>query len=66
MRTTNRRPRVERPNDMTTSITMPRDLRLQLEAVRLERAQRDHALPPRLREIVIEALNAFVTREAAR
>lgn len=50
--------------DMTTSITMPRRLRFRLEVIRLARA--DRGVPPRLREIVLEALTQFIEREAAR
>lgn len=52
--------------EVVTSISMPRCLRLALEEVRVARARRARALPPRLREIVVEALQQFVQRETAR
>ncbi len=55
-----------REPEIVTSISIPRRLRLALEEVRLERARRARALPPRLRSLVIEALQQFVQREGAR
>jgi hypothetical protein len=66
---TTRRPmRIDNPPDnvVVTSIAMPRQLRLALDEVRVARARRSRRLPPRLRDIVIEALEAFLQREAAR
>lgn len=51
---------------ITTSITMPRRLRLALDEVRIARGRRMRRLPPRLRDIVIEALQQFIQREATR
>lgn len=53
-------------NIIVTSIAMPRQLRLALDEVRIARGRRSRSLPPRLRALVIEALEAFLRREAAR
>lgn len=47
---------------ITTSVAIPVELRVRLEHLRLARAQRGIKLP-RLRDLVLEALNALVARE---
>jgi hypothetical protein len=51
---------------VATTIEMPRELRIQLDEVRLTRARRTGGLCPPLKHIVIEALEALVSREATR
>jgi hypothetical protein len=48
---------------ITTSVAIPVELRVRLEHLRLARAQRGMKLP-RLRDLVLEALNALVAGEA--
>lgn len=48
---------------ITTSVVLPIELRVRLEHLRLARAQRGMKLP-RLRDLVLEALNALVAGEA--
>jgi hypothetical protein len=48
---------------VATTIEMPRDLRVQLDEVRLARAHRHGGLCPPLKIVVVEALQALVARE---
>jgi endonuclease/exonuclease/phosphatase family metal-dependent hydrolase len=50
-------------HSITTSVALPVELRVCLEHLRLARAQRGMKLP-RLRDLVLEALNALVAGEA--
>jgi hypothetical protein len=51
-------------DNVTTNIGMPRDLRLKLDEVRLNRARRGRCRPPSVKDLVKEALVAFVERES--
>lgn len=50
-------------DEVTSNTAMPRTLRLALDEVRLARARRGRCRPPSLKELVVEALEAFVMRE---
>ena len=50
----------------TTTVSLPVELRVAIDALRVGRAQREGRLPPRLREVVVEALTEYVARESAR
>jgi hypothetical protein len=49
---------------VTTSITLPRALRVQLDEVRLARARREGRLTPPFTQLVVEALRELIAREA--
>jgi hypothetical protein len=49
--------------DGSTSITIPRDLRVRLDEVRLARARRTGQLSPPLKTLVVEALQALADAE---
>lgn len=51
------------PNDLTMSICLRRELRLQLEQVRLMRGHRAQRMPT-LRALIEEAIGALVEKEA--
>jgi hypothetical protein len=46
-----------------TSFSLPLDLRGRVDALRLARAQREGGLPPSLRLVILEALEALIERE---
>jgi hypothetical protein len=48
---------------VTTSITMPRRLRVQLDVLRVARAQREGRLSPSFKAVVLEALHALIATE---
>lgn len=52
------------PNDLTMSICLRRELRLQLEQVRLMRGHRAQRMPT-LRALIEEAIGALVEKETA-
>ncbi len=49
--------------NITTSIVIPRQLRVELDELRLNRARRDSSLAPKLSQIVREALETFIAHE---
>lgn len=50
-------------HDVTTTITIPRALRVRLDEVRVQRAHRSGQLSPPLKSLVVEALEALADRE---
>jgi hypothetical protein len=52
--------------EVHTNTGLPRELRLELDAVRLARARRNGGRPPPLKALVIEALEALVAQERRR
>jgi hypothetical protein len=54
----------EKTDTVSTTIEIPRPLRVQLDELRVARAHRTGRLSPPLKAIVTEALEALVSREA--
>jgi hypothetical protein len=57
-------PRSNVASEVATTIEMPRELRVQLDEVRVARARREGGLCPPLKRVVVEALQEFIARES--
>jgi hypothetical protein len=51
------------PETYMTSFALPLDLRSRLDALRLQRAQRESGVPPSLRTLILESLEGLLERE---
>jgi hypothetical protein len=52
--------------NVSTTIEMPRALRLKLDEVRLARAHREGGLCPNLKTVIVEALEALLAADVRR
>lgn len=57
-------PKSNAADQVATTIEMPRELRVQLDEVRIARARREGGLCPPLKRLVVEAIQEFITRES--
>jgi hypothetical protein len=53
-------------DEVHTNTGLPRELRLQLDDLRLARARRDGCRPPSVKALIVEALQALIGREKRR
>ncbi len=51
------------PESYMTSFALPLELRSRLDALRLQRAQRECGVPPPLRTLILEGLEGLLERE---
>lgn len=57
-------PKSNAVEQVATTIEMPRDLRVQLDEIRVARARREGSLCPPLKRLVVEAIQEFIARES--
>ena len=51
------------PETYMTSFALPLDMRARLDALRLQRAQRECGVPPSLRTLILEGLEHLLAHE---
>jgi hypothetical protein len=51
------------PESYMTSFALPLSLRSRLDALRLQRAQRERGVPPSMRTLILESLEGLLERE---
>lgn len=57
------RKKKQTPDTITSSVTMPLELRTRIDALRVARARRDGCLSPGFSQVVVEAIEQLVERE---
>jgi hypothetical protein len=53
-----------KPGSYMTSLEIPYALRARVDALRFARAQREGGLPPTMKDVVLEALELLLIRDA--